>query len=674
MAALDQIEVHRQRDNHDGIMTRCMKGCQQSVMDVERLVGRLGERMAKSSRGAGKMYAAMKGDDIKELLNGLERSKSSLQLAYMMYIHEEQRHRDHVHLAVLVQHQAELHDIQSHLQGPGARRQGLIEHESLATESEEDSSTNSKAQRGEVDRWTDSPRGTNICSCKAGSHKRSNSKRVKVVLPSWMCSRIWDLALLREHYRWTMHLATYNKVSEDAPVLQCIWQDDIEGLKRLFADGLASPLDVYEEGYGTWTLLETAAQSGKFEICQLLIDSTSWPDESEVMNRALEWFAYSNGGENSARMYRLFLGRLTSLISLREERGYFWLAQSKSRECFEVIQREFAPAFYEDQLEARFELAVRTSSSSDCAEFLRRVGPRDDPRLARLTDKNGRTVLHCVAGRLWKLACCYVPPQELQDWVDLRVNVLQNGADPYTIAKQDPEEHAASVLVNRGHDVRWARAPCIGTPLLECIDINDWGVPRTSPLWLARTLETLRIWVEMMERGGYDLLEYASKETEMWHQLGITDLNCNGFKPHLLVHGLSFSSSPKECDLQVRWQDHRNLRRLHSMPGTIFQASSRVPNIIAWLPNAEEDLEGPWSVIGGSMRFQDPVTLSDIIGQCPEPFIDLHADPESLQRGHTVNQRVYILGGPLTRHHKSSVRGFLLIISAQEPGVESSTA
>ncbi|KAK5698607.1 hypothetical protein LTR97_006253 [Elasticomyces elasticus] len=103
MAALDQIEVHRQRDSHDdGIMVRCMEGCQQSVMDVERLVARLEAKMLRYARGAGRIYAAMKSDDIKELLDGLERSKSSLQLAYMMYIYEEQRRRDHVHMAVLV--------------------------------------------------------------------------------------------------------------------------------------------------------------------------------------------------------------------------------------------------------------------------------------------------------------------------------------------------------------------------------------------------------------------------------------------------------------------------------------------------------------------------------------------------------------------------------------------
>ncbi|KAK5698606.1 hypothetical protein LTR97_006252 [Elasticomyces elasticus] len=326
-------------------------------------------------------------------------------------------------------------------------------------------------------------------------------------------------------------------------------------------------------------------------------------------------------------MYRLFLKPLSSLISLQgEERRYVWMAMCKSPECFDIVQRELLPTFYEDQLEVRFELAVRTSSYTNCAEFLRRVRLHmDDRRLATLEDKYGRTALHCVAGRVWKLIFSDFPNQELREWIDLGVHVVRNGADPHKITKQDPEDHARSVLVNGPiHSFR----PGIGTPLLECIDVEDWRLSSPTPLWLARTLEALQVWMEMVERGGYNLLDYGVKETAVWRQLGIGDLDLLDLLPMsgLLVAGLSCSASPQEWDLNVRREESHTLRRLHAMPGTISQISNGLPDTIAWTPTIEEDLEGP------------------------------------------------CLDGQLIVHHKGPVRGFQQIIYVLAPGTGSSTA
>lgn len=95
--ALSELEQHRQRHIHDGaLLFRCITECQHSTTDIQRLVDKM-ERYMTSYGKVGRMYTVFHERDVKELLDELERAKSSLELAYMMYLAAEQRRREQEH-------------------------------------------------------------------------------------------------------------------------------------------------------------------------------------------------------------------------------------------------------------------------------------------------------------------------------------------------------------------------------------------------------------------------------------------------------------------------------------------------------------------------------------------------------------------------------------------------
>src|ERR1700733_3778642 len=105
--ALQELELHRQQNSHSGaLLARCITECQQSTAEIQHLVDQVDGHLAKHARISGKVYAAFKERDMKELLDDLEKAKSSLELAYMMYLAEEQRRRDRPHGSTLSLHGA----------------------------------------------------------------------------------------------------------------------------------------------------------------------------------------------------------------------------------------------------------------------------------------------------------------------------------------------------------------------------------------------------------------------------------------------------------------------------------------------------------------------------------------------------------------------------------------
>ena len=82
---LRELELHRQRDRHDSVLLdRCVSRCQEDVQIVVQLVDRLERRIGRL-RLAGKIYAALKDPEINELMDDLERAKTSILLALQMY-------------------------------------------------------------------------------------------------------------------------------------------------------------------------------------------------------------------------------------------------------------------------------------------------------------------------------------------------------------------------------------------------------------------------------------------------------------------------------------------------------------------------------------------------------------------------------------------------------------
>lgn len=66
--------------------------------------------------------------------------------------------------------------------------------------------------------------------------------------PSWLTQKAWNIFISVSHSGFNVNLRTYSVVSQEAPVMRCAWDGNIEGLLKLFDEKAASPFDITEDG------------------------------------------------------------------------------------------------------------------------------------------------------------------------------------------------------------------------------------------------------------------------------------------------------------------------------------------------------------------------------------------------------------------------------------------
>jgi hypothetical protein len=277
--ALRELEYHRQQSGHSGaLLARCITECQQSTAEIQRLVDKMEGYLTKYARIGGKVYAAFKECDMKELLEDLEKAKSSLELAYMIYLAEEQRRRDQAHGNVLSLHGTLLQGLQAQVSaGNASISQQLTLLSQFSTSQRQPYTIISEAQTTTASELmslrshdfdtaekSDGLERVSRCnhSLPARQGKRKNSKtrfRASFQLPTWLCRRVWELTVAHAQCRWSMHLRTYNITPDDSPIFHYCTSGDLAKVQRLIESGEATPLDVAMHPSGDWlTLLEVS--------------------------------------------------------------------------------------------------------------------------------------------------------------------------------------------------------------------------------------------------------------------------------------------------------------------------------------------------------------------------------------------------------------------------------
>ncbi|KAK5463065.1 hypothetical protein LTS15_002778 [Exophiala xenobiotica] len=267
--AMGQLEQHRCHESHsEALITRCIAQCQQHVQRVRLLVDDLESRLAKH-KVRGRLYTAFKERDVNELLGGLERAKSSLHFAYMMYRDAEQQRR-----------LSSLHDQFTSGNANISQQLRLLllssdqspqhPHNASKSHPDEDNEMSLMAICGpNTLSMTTTQNHSGYCNGSEPTTraKRKNGKsrlRACFAFPAWLSSRIWDFALLGAQSGWNIQFRTYNLVPEYAPVFRYARYGDLPALRRLFDSGEASPLDVTLpwDGFGGYrTLLEVSLAS-----------------------------------------------------------------------------------------------------------------------------------------------------------------------------------------------------------------------------------------------------------------------------------------------------------------------------------------------------------------------------------------------------------------------------
>jgi hypothetical protein len=327
-------------------------------------------------------------------------------------------------------------------------------------------------------------------------------------------------------------------------------------------------------------------------------------------------------------MYRIFIGNPGFDADLDNNFRYRWLHYCCDTESLDVILQNLFSGFDSRPVEARFELASRIALLG-ASGFLRCIGlPPSDRRLASLRNSSGASALHCVARRLWNIACNGFPSDELREWLDIGVSVLKNGADPCSIADEEDDRWLTygpgSRFVGNEQEV-WQT-----TPLLDCVNISCWQMKRDGKAWLSPTLDTIRVWAEMIQRAGLDLCDYGAKESEVWKSLGVQDYSkfqhilTQWYQP-TKIEQLVYGSTPTDWSLKTCHFWRHYVYRLRPPPGA-FTGKHDLPATVAWLPTKKEENEGPWTLVETRDLASKDVDLRDSLSHSREPFNKLVDD------------------------------------------------
>lgn len=110
--ALRELEANRDQQSDDGsVLARCIFACQRNVAEIQQIVNKMDRRLEKNSKVRGRVYAVFKEKEIQEMLDDLERAKSSLEFGYMMHVEEERKRQDQMCRNILLKQEGMLESL-----------------------------------------------------------------------------------------------------------------------------------------------------------------------------------------------------------------------------------------------------------------------------------------------------------------------------------------------------------------------------------------------------------------------------------------------------------------------------------------------------------------------------------------------------------------------------------
>jgi hypothetical protein len=273
--ALKSLEIQRQRTNPvEPLLTRCIDHYRRGIARIRSLTDKLEQRVANHNKFAGRLYSVFKQQDIIELLAGLERSKSSLNLVFTIYATADQKQRDELNANAVASLSARVSALSAQLPSwaDGAITQpsptlpsstaipsAMISHEYHAIVC-----TPSSALMGPSSLQTLPSPSTQSFSmletrhsmtakhCKK-RHKKPHAQAT-FCLPKWLCRRTYYFAVHQLQSGWDFVFLTYNVVDKYPLLFSYCSNGNLEAMQRHLSKGDANYLDMY---YGD-TLLEVS--------------------------------------------------------------------------------------------------------------------------------------------------------------------------------------------------------------------------------------------------------------------------------------------------------------------------------------------------------------------------------------------------------------------------------
>ncbi|KAK4494082.1 hypothetical protein PRZ48_014380 [Zasmidium cellare] len=486
----DQAKAHDSGDTD--ILVQCVRMCERTVTPIKATVSKLDSLIHRHSR-FGMLKAAVEDKELSKLCFDLERAKMSLGIALQLYS-QCQRAKDRELLLAnykLASEQSRL--LQTHFDS------------TITLRTDPSASPPPYSATVVTEISLDDP---NVAD-RRRRHSNSRATQLRLRLKPWFISTIWDLCICKSFAGWDFRLRTMNVVPDDAEIFYRCRDGDLDGVRRMFQDGLASPHDQSPSGYHS--VLKDAMRSRNMEICRFVVESLDI-DVVDVddFHQSLSHYAWTSrfagdrlNDSGSVDMYRLLIDHM----DLTEDtflQGQWW-EWSRNLECMKLAQNAMLTPYMDLPWQTRFEHAMELAISEGhfTAEmFLQSLaGDPFEHRLATSKTATGLTVSHALAMAAGSRTLAQL---EIGSWVDLARGYIAS----------DDGLHVCQ------------RTPCETT--------------------------RLRTWIHLLKSVGVDLTLYGQKEANSW-QKTIDNRGHGGVYAHeQVVEKWSFGPEPEHWSLIFR--------------------------------------------------------------------------------------------------------------------------
>jgi hypothetical protein len=263
---LREIENQRQQSGYfSPLIHRCISQCQKSVVEIQELIDKIDRHLISHGRLGSNIYSALKESEMLGYLGKLERVKSSLELAYMMYLGDDQRRLFQINERILAQQDSIFQDIRKQLVFKDNRSHLSTQESSQGEDvllepgiNVDDSDLmaicrSRKDGSGNLNTYSHRIHHSHCSTRRAKSRK---IHQVRVQLPNFISNMIWDFAVTRSQSCYHMYLQMYNTVPANAIIFYYCENGDLEMVRATFQKKEASPLDIILLENGPYTLLE----------------------------------------------------------------------------------------------------------------------------------------------------------------------------------------------------------------------------------------------------------------------------------------------------------------------------------------------------------------------------------------------------------------------------------
>jgi hypothetical protein len=573
------------------ILDRCIENCRRHVTGIEELVSKLSQKLDRGSL-SGKLYAAIREQDLDKLLNDLDRARDALHLVVQIYHQEEQTHRWLEQQNNATTWNLQLATMQRALQTRVEKLKHQLNQIVQHTRSHRIQAAEEVSPR--LISSNQLEESTQIVSNPAGRRRSCNSRnaafRVRLRVPTWFSTRVWEIAKVDAQQGWDLHFRAYNQRPDNAPILVCCDDGNFHETRRLIEAREAALLNVTTSGDN---LLSIALRG--FSDDEIILqdeESGNTYDRHGLVKWLLEQGMSLDETNGSAALYaccshpcadpetcglivRPVIDDIHAMLGYRAIQ-WLWAHCVKSGSLDFLIHRLHLSVY------ERAQLGVDLFDTSDsAATYMAKLRlSAFDSGLTYSGLKDNRSPLHYVA----RFLGCDLLDVDRESWIRIGVAVIRDGADLHAVQRDKT-------------------VPC--TPMLQLLREfvpNPARYPHRLPVGVF--LGRLDAWTRMLTAAQINLEEYFAAERKVWeeHRLRIrftTGLR-RAYSTNLVRVG--FSTETQSCTIHVRNEARIQIAQLHHLPGSFQLRRTDVPDRICWVPTAKEREEGNWSISASKGR------------------------------------------------------------------------